>query len=313
MKSILVVGSINTDLVVRSHRQPKPGETLAASSFEIFSGGKGANQAGAAARLGSRTFMIGHIGSDSFGAANVQTLEQAGVDTRYIQKVDGSSGVALIVVAESGENSIMIVSGANSTLTADDIFKHRDVITECGMVLTQLETPLPVLDALASTCEDLGVPLMLDPAPARVIDPRTMRRITWLTPNESEAGQLFGISVVALTERDLRILADRVLIDGPQNLLLKLGSRGAYLATAGGLRVFVPAISVSVIDTTAAGDAFNGAFAHSLCLGASPLESAKFAVAASALSVTRRGALPSMPSLQEVRKLLASETISLTI
>lgn len=306
MKPILIVGSINTDLVVRAARQPAAGETLLATAFDIFPGGKGANQAVAAARLGSESVMIGHVGSDPFGPASVQALQTAGVRTEHVRQVEGSSGIAVIVVTESGQNSILIVAGANATLTADDVQRHSELIAQSSIVLAQLETPMSMLQSLAALCGDVGVPLMLDPAPAKPLTADLLRRITWLTPNETEAEQLFGVSLADATEQDLRKLADEVLSSGPRNLILKLGARGAYVATSSGERFLLPAIPVQVVDTTAAGDCFNGAFAHSLRRGDGAVTAGRFAIAASALSVTRRGAQPSMPSGREVLSFLAS-------
>jgi ribokinase len=304
MKTIVIVGSINTDLVMRASRHVLPGETLHANSFEVFTGGKGANQAVAAARLDAKAVMVGSVGSDAFGRERIDALQAAGVQTECIRVVEGSSGMAVIVVSATGENSILILSGANGEMSPADMERHRELILNAGMVLTQLETPLPMLEALAMLCSEHGVPLMLDPAPAHPLSLKLLRHITWLTPNESEAEQLFHRKLDGVDEKCLAKLADEVLADGPQNLLLKLGSRGAYLATRDGQRMLLPAIAVPVVDTTAAGDAFNGAFATRLVAGDEPLEAARFAIAAAALSVTRHGALPSMPDAREVQALL---------
>ena len=304
MKTIVIVGSINTDLVIRAPRHVLPGETLHADSFEIFTGGKGANQAAAAARLGAKAVMVGNVGNDAFGLERIDALEAAGVQTECIRVVEGSSGMAVIVVSATGENSILVLSGANGEMSPADVERHRALILNAGMVLSQLETPLPMLEALAILCSEHGVPLMLDPAPAHPLSRELLRRITWLTPNESEAEQLFHRKLDSVDEKFLAQLAEEVLADGPQNLLLKLGSRGAFLATGNGQRMLLPAIAVPVVDTTAAGDAFNGAFATRLVAGDEPLEAARFAIAAAALSVTRHGALPSMPDAREVQALL---------
>jgi ribokinase len=304
MKTIVIVGSINTDLVMRAPRHALPGETLHADSFAIFTGGKGANQAVAAARLGAKAVMVGNVGNDTFGRERIDALHTVGVQTECIRIVEGNSGMAVIVVSATGENSILVLSGANGEMSPADVERNRALILNAGMVLAQLETPLPMLEALTTLCSEHGIPLMLDPAPAHPLSLELLRRITWLTPNESEAEQLFHCKLDSVDEKCLARLAGEVLADGPQNLLLKLGGRGAYLATEDGQRMLLPAIAVPVVDTTAAGDAFNGAFATRLVAGDSPLEAARFAIAAAAISVTRHGALPSMPDVREVQALL---------
>jgi ribokinase len=258
----------------------------------------------AAARLGAKAVMVGNVGNDAFGRERIDALQAAGVQTECIRIVEGSSGIAVIVVSATGENSILVLSGANGEMSPSDVERHRALILNAGMVLAQLETPLPMLDALAMLCSEHGIPLMLDPAPAHPLSLELLRRISWLTPNESEAEQLFHRKLDSVDEECLAKLAGEVLADGPQNLLLKLGDRGAYLATREGQRMLLPALAVPVVDTTAAGDAFNGAFATRLVAGDAPVEAARFAIAAATLSVTRRGALPSMPDEREVQALL---------
>jgi ribokinase len=226
------------------------------------------------------------------------------LDTSLVGRAEGGSGVAVITVTASGENAILLSAGANGQLSTDLLYSHREHIAGAGMVLTQLETPLFTLDALALLCEEYGVPLMLDPAPVQAVSAETMRRVTWLTPNEWEAELLFGTRAGEASEVRLRELADSILRDGPLNLLLKLGGRGAYLATASGMREMIASFPVAVVDTTAAGDCFNGAFAWRLVNGDDPREAARFAAAAAAVSVTQAGALPSRPTEAEVRTLM---------
>lgn len=311
MKPIVIVGSINTDLVVRTPRLPAPGETLHANSFSTFTGGKGANQAATVARLGGKAMMLGLVGNDMLGERLVQDLIQAGVDTSMVSRVDGSSGVAVITVTAQGQNAILLAAGANGHLEPEVLYAHRDQIVGAGLVLTQLETPLATLGALVKLCTFHGVPLMLDPAPAQVLNPEIIRAVTWLTPNETEAEVIFGVTLRDMKESDLHGLADQILRDGPRNLLLKLGGRGAYLATGEGVRRFIPAFPVSVVDTTAAGDCFNGAFALRLNDGDDACSAARFAAAAAAISATRHGALPSLPTEAEVRECLQSAASSL--
>lgn len=306
MKTLLVVGSLNTDYILRADRLPAPGETLQAQALQTATGGKGANQAAAIARLGGSVRMVGNVGADAAGETLLRSLAAAGADVALVQRVEGASGAAMIFVLPSGENAIVIAAGANGSLGLQRIRDLHRVLADAFMVLTQLETPMDALDELALQCERLHVPLMLDPAPAQSISTETMRRVTWLTPNASETAALFGYDLGSATPDELAGFSDGILRDGPRNLLLKLGERGAYVATSDGVRVLVPAFSVKARDTTAAGDCFNGAFALRLQEGDDPAGAARFAAAAAALCVTRNGALPSLPTLDEVQRFLAA-------
>jgi ribokinase len=299
-KPIVVVGSLNIDLVAQATRIPAPGETLLGNNFATHPGGKGANQAVAVALLGYPVHMIGRLGDDTFGAQLRDHLTRAGVDIAAVRTSPGSSGVAVIVVANTGENSIVVIPGANALLTPDDLDASIDILRSASAVLTQLETPLPTILHLAELCQRLNVPLILDPAPAQPLPQELLSKVTWFTPNETEAAFYTGISDPA----DSAATASALTALGLTNLVLKLGSRGAYLATPDGQPHQIPSFPVHAIDTTAAGDAFNGAFATGLALGMSPPESARFAAAAAALSVTRSGAQPSMPTRDEVQHLL---------
>jgi ribokinase len=307
VKHIVVVGSTNLDLVVSAMRNPNVGETLLGTRFDIFTGGKGANQAVAAARLGHPVYMIGKLGSDVFSAQMLEDLRVAGVSTDQIGMVPGHSGVALIITADSGQNSIIIVPGANDQLLPQDVEENRSLIENAGVILTQLETPLTTTEALVNIAWSSGAPLILDPTPARHLPPHLLRKVAWITPNETEAQLLARSTSSPSSELELRQLAEYFMSLGPQNVLLKLGERGAYLATREGLRASIPAYAVRVADTTAAGDAFNGAFAVALARGSSPIDAAYFASAVAAISVTRRGALPSMPAQADVDSFLAEQ------
>lgn len=300
MKDIVVVGSINLDLAVSVARNPDAGETLLGTAFETSTGGKGANQAAAAAKLGHRVHMIGKLGDDIFAARLLEELEAAGVHSHSVTRIAGPSGVALIVGTDSGQNSIIVVPGANHKLLPGDIEQHRTLIEHAGIVLTQLEIPLETTEALAKLTASQGMPLILDPAPARLLPPEILRNVAWITPNETEAQWLTGSTGLPVSECEMQEMAECFLSMGPRNVLLKLGQRGAYLATEDGLRTFIPAYPVAAIDTTGAGDAFNGAFAVALLRGSRAADAARFATAAAAISVTRRGALPSMPTQVEV-------------
>jgi ribokinase len=298
-KPIVVVGSINIDLVANAPRIPTEGETIQGSHFEVHPGGKGANQAVAAARLGYPVRMIGRVGEDAFGLQLLNGLQSAGVDVAGVAVSPGSSGVAVIVVAENGENSIVIAPAANDLVTADYLDANIDILKSAGIVLTQLEIPIETVTHLAQICAREGLPLVLDPAPARELPADLLKQIAWFTPNETEAAFFLKNNGI----EDPASIAQRLLGRGIGGVVLKLGSRGAFVASANGLAESVKAYPVKAIDTTAAGDCFNGAFAVGLSTGMGPAESAGFAAAAAAISVTRAGAQSSMPTLTEVNQL----------
>ncbi len=302
-KPILVVGSINLDLVASSPHFPAPGETIIGSTFNTFFGGKGANQAVAAAKLGHPVTMIGKVGQDAFGSQLIDGLRVSGVDVSCIQKTEGASGVALILTDQNGENSIVVIPGANGQLVPADIDKFSEVVRGAGMILAQLEIPIETVAHLADSADMFNIPLMLDPAPARPLPCGLLKKLTWITPNESEAGLLLAASNTPMPEDQI---AQELLNLGIQNVILKLGSRGALIAERHSSKIHVPSYRVTPVDTTAAGDAFNGAFAVATLEGKSPLESARFANAVAGISITRRGAQPSMPTRLEVERFLTS-------
>ena len=302
-KPIVVVGSINLDLVAITARIPAVGETVLGREFQMHSGGKGANQAVAVARLGYPVQMIGKIGSDALGDPLWGHLQKEGVGLEGVQRSDGASGIAMIVVSADGENCIVVTPGANAEVTPEYVDSHRDLIRNAGLVLTQLEIPLDTVEHVADLCFQYQVPLILDPAPAQALPPSLLKRVRWFTPNETEAAFYAPNGLAVNDEATSRTRARRLLSQGPEGVLLKMGARGLYLATDA-IDEQLDAIPVKVVDTTAAGDSFNGAFAVGLLLGRSPKESARFAAAAAALSVTRAGAQPSMPHLQEVEQML---------
>jgi len=306
-KPLVVVGSINMDLVAGAVRIPIEGETVTGFDFQVHPGGKGANQAVAIARLGHPVRMIGRVGSDAFGHELKAHLERAGVDVSAVATSEGASGVALIVVSDTGSNAIVVVPGANGLLTPEDIDTNIATIRSAGMVLTQLEIPMETTLHLASICEREGVDLMLDPAPARDLPPGLLAGIAWLTPNETEAAFYVHEAAEDHSAIDSAATAQRLLDLGAGNVVLKLGSKGAYVAASSQPHTLVPSFEVKAIDTTAAGDCFNGAFAVGLMKGKGAVASAQFAAAAAALSVTRAGAQPSMPSLAEVEQLLQTD------
>ncbi|RXH58295.1 ribokinase [Granulicella sibirica] len=297
-KEIVVVGSLNLDMVARVPRNPQVGETITGTDFQRFIGGKGANQAVAAALLGGRVHMVGRHGTDGFETGLLATLREKGVGTEGMTPAAGPSGVAVILVTDEGHNSIVVIPGSNGRLCAEDVSASRERIAGAGVVLTQLETPLEALEATVAVASEAGVPVVLDPAPARALPAELLAKIDWITPNETEAALLLGGTVPS--DDEVRGFAERLLGLGPKNVVLKLGERGAYLATASGVRELVPAIKVKPVDSTAAGDALNGAFAAALMRGADALEAVRFGVAAASLSVTRAGAIPSLPTLKEL-------------
>ena len=297
---ILIVGSANMDLVVFADRLPAPGETLMGGSFQSFSGGKGANQAVAAARAGGKPAFLGRIGMDIFGARLRQGLQDNGVDTRLLGEVEGVSGTALII-SGGGNNMIVVAPGANDALTADAI--DETAFAGIRFVLAQLETPLDGVLKAARLARAAGAAFILDPAPARALPADLLNLVDWLTPNESEACTLLGLKSLGAPSE----MARQLKALGPRGVVLKLGSEGAMVLGTDDMPVMIPAHKVTVADTVAAGDAFNGAFAVALSEGKSPPDAARFAVAAAAISVTRHGAQPAMASRVEIDALLSAK------
>ena len=312
VKRIVVVGSINLDLVGATRRIPIAGETVAGLRFQTFPGGKGANQAVAAARLGASVSMLGKLGADAFGAQLRKSLEESTVNTDGIDIVPGSSGVALIITDAKGQNAITVVAGANAHLSPLDLDAHMESIRSAGILLTQLEIPLETVEYLGAIAIRERIPLVLDPAPARPLPASLLKCVDWLTPNETEACLLLGRAPGEVSKEVLEDTAKDLLALGSRNVILKLGERGCYVALLDGTRQLLPAYNVQAIDTTAAGDAFNGAFAVALLNGRDPISSASWAAAVAALSVTRSGAQPSMPTPLEVDRFLEDSQSSNT-
>jgi ribokinase len=300
---IVVVGSTSLDFVAGADRIPAVGETIIGNTFNTFYGGKGANQAVAAAKLGYPTAMIARVGDDAFGPQLQNALKTAGVDAGNVLHVAGPSGVALIMTGAKGENSIVVVPGSNGKLTIQELQKHEKTLRNAGMFLAQLEIPMETAEYLAEFADKNGIPLMLDPAPARELPASLLQHVSWITPNESETLTLLRSSEKELAEDQVHRAAEELLSRGVHNVVLKLGGRGCLVAH-GGKMEFVPAYKVAAVDTTAAGDAFNGAFAVGLMRGQSPREAAAFACAVAGISVTRHGAQPSMPTSAEVENFL---------
>ncbi len=297
-KTIVVVGSSNTDMIIKVPRIPRPGETVMGGRFTMAAGGKGANQAVAAARAGGKVILIARVGDDVFGEEAVQSFQRDSIDVSCITRDEESpSGIALIFVGEDGENSIAVASGANMTLTPSHIERFSAHISGAHTVLMQLETPLETVIKAASIAADSRRLIILNPAPAREVPPDLLRLISIITPNESEAAVLTGVSI--RDDESAGRAADLLLRQGVGTVIITLGARGAFVAEESRRR-WVSGFQVKAVDTTAAGDVFNGSLAVGLTEGKSLADAVRFAHAAAALSVTKLGAQPSIPQRHEV-------------
>jgi len=298
-KPIVIVGSITMDLVTRTPRIPAIGQTLIGTGFETTPGGKGANQAVAAARLGYRVAMVAKVGDDTYGPMLLENLKHAGVDTAGMTQTSGSSGLAPMFVADDGQNAIVVVPGANGKMDRAAVDNHAELIRSAGIVLCQLEIPMETLSYTLDFCAQAQVPVMLDPAPAAELPDAVWRQVKWFTPNETEAAHYVGDGMSA------EDTAKRLHAKGLAGVVLKRGAEGAFVSVAGGRADWAKPFKVNAIDTVAAGDCFNGAFAVALEEGKDPWAAARFANAASAICVTRKGAQASMPMRAEVETFLA--------
>lgn len=304
-RNILVVGSSNTDMIIRVPHIPKPGETVLGRGFSMAAGGKGANQAVAAARAGGRVMFVGRVGDDVFGERALANFRADGIDTRFVFRTPGtSSGIALINVDERGENAISVASGANAALTVDDLEKAQPAFKTAGIVLLQLESPLAVVEETIRRAKAVGVPVILNPAPAQPLDAGLLSLVSFLTPNENEAALLAGMPVES--ESDAREAAARLRAKRAGCVIITRGDQGAFASSAE-FEGPVSAFKVDPLDTTAAGDVFNGALAVSLAEGEPLSQALRFASAAAAISVTRFGAQPSTPARAEIEAFLASK------
>jgi ribokinase len=300
--SILVVGSSNTDMIIKVGHIPKPGETILGGEFASAAGGKGANQAVGAARAGGAVTFIARVGQDMFGDQAVAGFIADGINVEYVVRDRTCpSGVALIFVGQNGENSIAVASGTNAKLTPADLRKAKSAFGRSSVVVLQLETPLKTVEAAAKFAAIAGARVILNPAPARPLPDELLRQVYLLTPNESEAELLTGLPVN--NEAAAAKAADALLARGVQNVIITLGARGAFVAGRQE-RGWVKGYKVKPVDTTGAGDVFNGTLAVALAEGESLLDGARFANAAAAISVTRLGAQTSAPSRGEIERLL---------
>lgn len=297
-KRILIVGSSNTDMVIKTQKFPSPGETILGGKFLMNAGGKGANQAVAAARTGGNVTFVGKIGNDIFGKQAVQQLKEEGINVDFVSvDEENPSGVALITVDSKGENSIVVAPGSNGTLSSSDFDKASNVLDESEYVLMQLEIPISTVEHIAQMAGKKQKKVVLNPAPAARLSDELLKNISIITPNESEAELLTGIKVT--DEQSALKAASLLHAKGIETVIITMGAAGAFLLSHGKHEI-IRAPKVEPVDTTAAGDTFNGALVVALSEGKSITESIVFANKAAAISVTRIGAQASVPYRKEI-------------
>jgi ribokinase len=305
---LTVVGSLNMDLVIRSPRIPQPGETIIGGQYQNVPGGKGANQAVASARLGAQVAMVGRVGSDAFGDQLLENLAVDGIDHAYVLRDrEAATGVALIVVDDAGQNSIVVAAGANMQLCAGDIDSAEGIIAGADALLLQLESPLEAVIRAAEVARAHGVTIVLNPAPARTIPPGLLALVDLLVPNESETALLTGMPVQDQAQAEAA--AGALCSQGVGTVILTLGGRGAMLAHEGRTRIF-PAFDVAPVDTTAAGDAFVAGLAVALAEGRDLVEAVRWGNAAGALATTKLGAQPSLPTRNLLDQMLEGGSLN---
>jgi ribokinase len=295
---IVVVGSVNTDMVVKSERIPAPGETITGGQFVMAAGGKGANQAVAAARLGAQVTLVAKVGRDVFGDQAVENYRREGIATDLVLRDPAlATGVALILVDQKGENSIAVAPGANFSITPDEVAQAAERIRQADVLLLQLEIPLATVEAAARIAAEAGVSVVLDPAPVAPLSDALLGCVKVIKPNEHEAERLTGVRVT--DEASARQAAEQLLCRGVQQAVITLGPRGA-LWVSRERSVFVPGTPVQTVDSTAAGDAFSGGLACAMARGLSMEDAVREACLVGALATTRLGAQPSMPTAAEL-------------
>lgn len=294
---VVVIGSSNTDMTIKAERLPKPGETILGGVFVMGPGGKGANQAVAARRLGADVSFICKVGKDIFGDNAIEGYRKEGIDTSRILRSDKASGTALILVDAKAENCISVAPGANGDLTPEDIDSVADVIRSAGYLILQLEIPVESVLRAARIAHEAGVYVILNPAPACPLPRELFSYVSLITPNQTESALLTGV------EDDLDAAVDRLMEMGVKDVVVTLGSKGSMVVSEG-TRTFVPSQKVNAVDTTAAGDTFCGYFLAAVSAGKSVQTALQEASAASALAVSRTGAAPSVPTADEVREFL---------
>jgi ribokinase len=298
MSKILVVGSINMDLVTRVSKTPKIGETIFGSDFKQIPGGKGANQAVSMARLGADVSMIGMVGADSFGETLLNGMKKDGVDISGIGKCNEiPTGIATIIVDDDANNSIIVVSGANFELTKEDLEKNRLLYEKSDFIVHQLETPMDAVEYSMKLSKELGKVTILNPAPAKFLSDEIIKNVDYLLPNETELEILTGMEIK--NREDILRASQKMMDKGVKKLIVTLGSKGALYVDKDGVREY-GVYKVESLDTTAAGDSFIGGFVSTLSNGGSIEEAMDFAAKVGAITVTREGAQTSLPTLEEV-------------
>lgn len=307
---VIVVGSLSQDIVVSTPRLPVKGETIRGSNFGMFAGGKGNNQAMAAGRAGAQVTMVGRVGADSFGDMLIATLKKNNVDASHmVQDKEAGTGIAMITVDGDGDNSIVIAQRANLNLCDKDIEKAETVVSQCKILLMQLEVPTEADTFAAKLARKHGTFVALNPAPAPVdgkLPKELLENVDVIIPNQTEAELMTGIKVI--NEESALAAAEELKKLGPKNVIITLGELGALLAEDGKAPVVIPSYTVNAIDTTAAGDAFCGALAAAYANGETLANAVKFGCAAGALATTKMGAEPSLPTKEEIEKLVLSPT-----
>lgn len=301
--SILVIGSFMMDHIASTKRAPNRGETIVGNDFKIMPGGKGVNQAVAAARLGDDVVMAGSVGNDLYGEEFIGILEKEGIDSKNVFKKEGTStGVGFITLEETGDNRIIVVPGANLLFSFEDLQSIKEIIRNADIIILQLEMNIELTEYIIDIAKGFGVSVILNPAPAHKLSLDTFKDLDYITPNETELELLTNTPV---TDYDSTYKAAEKLLElGVKNVIVTLGENGAILVNKD-IKISLPARKVNVVDTIAAGDTFNGALAHAIVSGYSLVDSIKFANVVASLTVTKRGAIPSLPSIDDVNQVLS--------
>lgn len=304
---VVVIGSYNTDLTIKTERIPRPGETIIGGVFSEGGGGKGANQAVAAVRAGASVSFIARVGNDALGTEGIQRLIEEHINTRFVYcDAAVSTGVAFIIVDERGENSIVVASGANALLSPADIEVAEDEIASAAVLLVQLESPLETVHAAIKKGHDNGAIVMLNPAPAQPLDTQLLREIDIITPNKVEAEMITGIKVT--DEESMRSITKKFFAFGIKNVLITLGSRGVFAGLPNAMKL-IPPFTVHPLDSTGAGDVFSGSLAAFISEGMDIEKAATMANASASISVTRMGAQNSAPRRMEIENFIASYSL----
>ena len=299
---ICVVGSSNIDLVVKSRRLPSQGETILGGEFLMVPGGKGANQAVAAAKLGAQVYFVAKLGEDIFGTQSFTNFKKEGVNTKYVTRTNKAlSGVASIAVDEAGNNTIVVAPGANHLLISQDVKRAESAIASCGAIVAQLEIPVKTVEFAARLAKKFKIPFILDPAPAQKLSSALFAMTDVIKPNETEARILTGVEVT--DAKTAGRAAGKLLERGVKTIIITMGAKGCFVLN-NEINEFFPAKKVKAVDSTAAGDAFVGGLAFCIARGKTILEAVLFASNVAALSVTKMGAQSSMPSMKEVEKFI---------